>query len=96
MGCREHGWVLDPQTGQLGLREEPAVVLRSVRIAEADQLVVLPVVNGSGAAVAGPGRDRITVLEVVKLTAPDREIGGRVGVVAEPPSAPSRYFALMS
>ena len=49
------GRVLDAQAGQAADREEASVVLVGVRAAAADQLVVLPVVDGLGRCSPGRG-----------------------------------------
>ena len=45
MRVREHGFVLDPQAGQIRHREEPAIVLIGIGPSKAHQLVVLTIVD---------------------------------------------------
>ena len=75
--------VLDPEPGQGRHGEEAAVALLDVRPAEADQLVVLPVVYVRGAAAAGTGREREAMRAVAQLVADHPQVACRVEVVAQ-------------
>lgn len=83
MGGGEDLRVLDPQAGEAGDGEEPAVRQLGVAAPPRDQLVVLPVVHLPRAAVARAVGDREAVLVVAQLAVDDREVVEGVGRVGE-------------
>src|SRR4029079_2121681 len=83
VGGVEDRRILDAYAGQATYRKEPSVALVNIRASPADQFVVLPVVDGSGAfARSRPGArcDREPVLVVAQLTI-DNTQGRRAGLI---------------
>ena len=79
----EHLRILDPDAGQVGNREEAAVVLFGIGPPVADQLVVLPIVHLGGAGwLAVPGSligacgDRESMFEITQFAIEEFELAG--------------------